>query len=153
MKTNTIVAHCRTDKRCRNHFLVDLLMRVTRTLHCINQEWYEATQQGIGLVNGISMTGKEPNDNFSFSRYLEGSVYVGNCTRTFKWMDYNRLEAYLQLPTKGMMEGLRIIILFRHDDNVIDEAFAKQLIAMLEESARTLMKKLKLEGHRVFLHR
>ena len=28
----------------------------------------QATQQGVGLVNGISMTGKEPDGNFTFPR-------------------------------------------------------------------------------------
>ena len=28
----------------------------------------QASQQGVGLVNGISMTGKEPDGNFSFPK-------------------------------------------------------------------------------------
>ena len=60
----------------------------------------QATQQGVGLVNGISMTGKEPNDNFSFSRHsilymLETVSELSN--------GWTQQTSGIQLPTKGIV--------------------------------------------------
>ena len=60
----------------------------------------QVTQQGVGLVNGISMTGKEPDGDFSFSRssvlyMLETVPELAN--------GWTSQTSGIQLPPKGIV--------------------------------------------------
>lgn len=59
----------------------------------------QANQQGVGLVNGVCMTGEEPNGNVSFNR--SGVVFV---IKTIEEMakGYKQQVSGLVLPTEGL---------------------------------------------------
>jgi len=59
----------------------------------------QANQQGVGLVNGVCMTGEEPNGNVSFNR--SGVVFV---IKTVEEMakGYKQQVSGLVLPTEGL---------------------------------------------------
>ena len=60
----------------------------------------QVTQQGVGLVNGISMTGKEPDGNFSFAR---SSIMFMLETVSELATGWTRQTSGIQLPTKGLV--------------------------------------------------
>ena len=60
----------------------------------------QVTQQGVGLVNGISMTGIEPKGNFDFAKtsvlyYIETSEEVAN--------GWTSQTSGIALPQKGLV--------------------------------------------------
>lgn len=59
----------------------------------------QANQQGVGLVNGVCMTGEEPKGNVSFNR--SGVVFV---IKTVEEMakGYKQQVSGLVLPTEGL---------------------------------------------------
>ena len=59
----------------------------------------QANQQGVGLVNGVCMTGEEPNGNISFNR--SGVIFV---IKTVEEMakGYKQQVSGLVLPTEGL---------------------------------------------------
>ena len=59
----------------------------------------QANQQGVGLVNGVCMTGEEPKGNVSFNR--SGVVFV---IKTIEEMakGYKQQVSGLVLPTEGL---------------------------------------------------
>ena len=59
----------------------------------------QANQQGVGLVNGVCMTGEEPKGNVSFNR--SGVIFV---IKTIEEMakGYKQQVSGLVLPTEGL---------------------------------------------------
>jgi len=60
----------------------------------------QVTQQGVGLVNGISMTGKEPDGDFSFSR---SSIMFMIETVPELASGWTTQTSGIQLPPKGIV--------------------------------------------------
>jgi hypothetical protein len=63
----------------------------------------QVTQQGVGLVNGICMTGKEPKSNVQFAKngvlfMVETSDEIAN--------GWTQQTSGLTLPQKGLTQGL-----------------------------------------------
>jgi hypothetical protein len=61
----------------------------------------QANQQGVGLVNGISMTGEEPNGNFTFPR-----TSVMYMIETMKEMadGWTTQTSGIAVPTQGIIK-------------------------------------------------
>lgn len=60
----------------------------------------QVTQQGVGLVNGISMTGKEPTGDFSFSR--QSVLYVVDTVEELA-KGWQSQTSGIVMPPKGIV--------------------------------------------------